>query len=127
MFARFLAVLFLMGFAGICDASCSTLNGTFASNPVGTIYQSCTAGSAGTPIVLQTSGATTVTAIPGGGGTILVEYTTSPVLNISAGTATWTAWPSGTVSATIRDVTNGPVTGIRQTPSTATGVLEIVQ
>lgn len=72
-------------------------------------------------------GPMSVTAIPGGGGTMLVQFTTSSQAQILAGAAVWQDWPSGAVSATTCDVLMAPVTAIRATATTQPGTLEVVQ
>ena len=50
------------------------------------------------------------------GGTpvaVKVQYTTSPVSDIEAGTATWTDWPSGAVTVETDDVLIYPVAAVR--------------
>lgn len=94
------------------------------------VSQSCPAGVTGDAIFVVNHGRPTVTAVPGGGGTITVQYTTSTIAQINASTANWVAWPDGTagsVSATTSDVPLGQITAIRQLPVTATGVLEVAQ
>lgn len=61
----------------------------------------------------------TVTAIPGGGGTMNVEYRTAP------GSSTWIAWPSGAVGAATADTLMSPVYELRFTAAGATGSVEV--
>lgn len=86
--------------------------------------QTITAGTTGNPVPIREPGAT-VTAIPGVGGTMLVQFSTSPEKDVDAGTATWQNWPSGTVAATTSDVLLGRVTAVRATATTANGVFEV--
>lgn len=62
----------------------------------------------------------TLTALPGSGGTLLVEYQT-------AGNGVWTAWPDGMVSAKTVAVLNGPVYALRFTAAVANGIVEVAQ
>ena len=62
----------------------------------------------------------TVSAIPGAGGTLLVEY--QLVQN-----GAWTDWPGGIVAAKTIYVLNGPVYALRFTAAVSTGVVEIAQ
>lgn len=61
-----------------------------------------------------------ITAVPGSGGTLLVEYQTAQA-------GVWTAWPSGTVSAKTIFLLTGPVHALRFTAAVAAGVIEIAQ
>jgi hypothetical protein len=67
----------------------------------------------------------TVTAIPGGGGTLAVAYSTTPNAAGTTGTATWIDWPSGAVAATTSDSLLSPVSALRFTATTADGVAEL--
>ena len=69
----------------------------------------------------------TVTAIPGGGGTLLIETTASGAAAVSAGTATWFPWTLGTVSAASRNSILHPCTHLRATAATAAGVVEVLR
>ena len=83
----------------------------------------------GTPVVFDLSGwpvPTTVTAIPGGGGTLAIEVSTTETAVSNPGAASWVAWPSGTVSARASNTLDGPVRAIRATATTAAGTLEVV-
>lgn len=81
-----------------------------------------------TPVVLTSSGSNsgafdipcTVAAIPGGGGSLLVEYQVVP-------SGSWTAWPASTVTTKTTYVLNGPIYALRFTATTATGTVEITQ
>lgn len=54
----------------------------------------------------------TITVIPGANSG-LVEFTTSPDSEITAATATWHEWPSGTVTQNTIDYIDSPITGLR--------------
>jgi len=62
----------------------------------------------------------TLRAVPGSGGTLLVEYRVSP-------TGDWVAWPAGTVSSATVYQLNGPVEALRFTAAVANGVVEVAQ
>ena len=62
----------------------------------------------------------TVSAIPGAGGTLLVEYQL-----VKDGS--WTEWPGGAVAAKAIYVLAGPVYALRFTAAVAAGVVEIGQ
>lgn len=62
----------------------------------------------------------TVSAIPGAGGTLLIEY------QLVSGGA-WTEWPGGTVAAKTIYVLAGPVYALRFTAVVSTGTVEIAQ
>lgn len=67
----------------------------------------------------------TITAVPQGGGSISVFYSTTPSAAGTPGTATWIAWPSGTVTATTSDALLSPVAGLKFVAATATGTVEV--
>lgn len=71
-------------------------------------------------------GSMTFTALPGAGGTLDVEFSTSPYADLEAGTGTWADWASGVASAVTTDSLIGPITGLRATAVTQAGVLETV-
>lgn len=84
-----------------------------------------------TPVTLTSSGSNyvnsgafdipcTVAAIPGGGGSLLVEYQIVP-------SGSWTSWPAGTVTAKTIYVLSGPVHALRFTATTVSGTVEITQ
>lgn len=82
-----------------------------------------------TPTVIVTDAAIeTIVAvcIPGVGGTMLCEYTTSPRSMVKAGTAKWAPSPSGTVSARSEVVFNAPITAIRFSATTTDGWAEVL-
>ena len=62
----------------------------------------------------------TVSAIPGAGGTLLVEYQL-----VKDGS--WTEWPGGVVAAKTIYVLAGPVYALRFTAAVSTGTVEIAQ
>ena len=62
----------------------------------------------------------TIRAVPGSGGTLLVEYRVSADGN-------WIAWPASTVSTATVYVVSGPVNALRLTATTASGTVEIAQ
>lgn len=68
----------------------------------------------------------TVTAIPGSGGSLLVQYSTSPPSQVAEGSANWFNWPNGSVTANTSNSLPGKVTAIRAIATTAAGVLEYV-
>ena len=67
----------------------------------------------------------TLTAIPGGGGTLAISYSTTPGAAALGSAATWVAWSSGTVSSSTGMTLGSAVQGIRATAATATGTVEI--
>jgi hypothetical protein len=83
---------------------------------------------AATPVYVDVQGypyPLTVTAIPGGGGTVLVEFTTTPKGAGLAGAAVWHEWPAGAVAASDTDALLSPVAGLRFTATVATATVEI--
>lgn len=68
---------------------------------------------------------TSITAVPGGGGSISVEYSTSTEAKVTAGTANWVAWPKGSVTVNASDTLVGKITAIRATALVAIGLLEV--
>lgn len=69
---------------------------------------------------------TTITAIPGGGGTMLIEYSSDETAAVLPGSANWKSWPSGTISVLTVDTLWSPVTAIRATATTAAGTVQVV-
>lgn len=67
----------------------------------------------------------TITAIPAGGGSLEVAYSTTPNAAGNTAGATWIAWPSGTVAATTSDSLLSPVAALRFTATTANGTVEV--
>lgn len=84
----------------------------------------------GTPVVIDMydfDGPQTITAAPGSGGTLAIEYSTTPwAADNSATPSTWIAWPSGTVSAATSDSLMSPVIAIKATATTAAGTVEVM-
>ncbi len=79
----------------------------------------------GTPLVLDGGGYTipapiTIVAIPGSGGTVLVE------IQVNTGLA-YDSWPPGTVSTRTINVINGPVYAIKVTALVADAVVGFAQ
>lgn len=92
-----------------------------------TTSQTLTAGAGyGNPVKIYSIPAT-INAVPGSGGTMLVQYTSSSFSSIDAGTANWTNWPAGSVSSQTSDSALGPITGIKASATTANGTLEVCQ
>lgn len=91
-----------------------------------TIQMTVTAGNTGNPVFINSIPAT-ITAIPSGGGTCTVQFSTSPYTTVQGGGGTWTNWPSGAVSATTTDYLSAPVTAVRMSAATGNGTLEVVQ
>lgn len=84
--------------------------------------------STSTPTILDGNGFSipvplTLTAVPGSGGTLKVEYQV-------AEDGVWQLWPegvSGIVSSTTTSRLESPVNALRFTASTADGIVEIAQ
>ena len=68
---------------------------------------------------------TTITAIPGASGTLAVEWSTTATAVSNPGAASWTAWPSGTVSAKTTDTLDSPIVAMRVTALVANGSFEM--
>lgn len=68
----------------------------------------------------------TVNAIPGAGGTALVEYSLTPSAIDTPAGATWMPWPSGAVSAAAVEVLESPVVALRFTATTQAAVFNLV-
>lgn len=68
----------------------------------------------------------TVTAVPGAGGTLLVEYSTSLRAEGDPAGSAWQDWPPGTVAAVTSSRLESPVTALRVTALVAAGAVEIV-
>lgn len=60
----------------------------------------------------------TLHAVPGSGGTLLVEYRVD-------GASAWAAWPEGTVSSATVMSLNGPVNALRFTAGVADGAVAL--
>lgn len=65
-----------------------------------------------------------VSAVPGGGGTMLAQATFSTAADIAAGTATWHDWDAGTVSAKANQLLRN-AQAVRFTATAAAGVGEV--
>lgn len=68
----------------------------------------------------------TVTAVPGGGGTLTISYSTTPDAARLGAAATWTAWPAATVATPTSATLISPITGLRAVAAAAAGIVEIV-
>ncbi|MEO1752019.1 hypothetical protein [Thiofaba sp. EF100] len=68
-----------------------------------------------------------IAAIPGQGGSLLVEYTLSPRQLIEQDQALWHAWPAGSVTEPTVDALLTPVVAVRGTAQGADGFIEIVE
>jgi hypothetical protein len=85
-------------------------------------YLSGTIGA--TPVVLDCftiPAPVSITVIPDTGDTVSVETSTTVTAVADPATATWLAWPSGTVSQTTRNVSLGRIVALRFTRVTGTG------
>lgn len=69
---------------------------------------------------------TGVTVIPGASGTMSVEWSRTETAVSNPGTATWTNWTAGTVSAKTSDALDEPVRALRVTAFVANGTIEMV-
>lgn len=67
-----------------------------------------------------------VSAVPGGGGTLLVETSCSANAVSAPGSATWYAWPHGAVAAAAVDTLQSPVLAVRVTAAVSDGLVELV-
>lgn len=89
-----------------------------------TLTQLMTVGTAAAVTVstetFEGSAPVTVAAVPGSGGTLLVEYQLAP-------NGTWHDWPAGTVSAATVYLLTGPVSALKFTAATQPGVVELAQ
>lgn len=83
-------------------------------------------GAGNSAVIVLHKGHATVSAQPGGGGTMAVQYATSSPASNCAG-AVWQNWPDGTVSATTTETLVNPVTCLKASATTAAGTLEVVQ
>lgn len=68
----------------------------------------------------------TVTACPAGGGSLAVEYSSTPRAAGNPAGANWINWPGGTVTSNTSDTLESPVTAIRVTATTANGSVEVI-
>lgn len=81
----------------------------------------------GTPVLVDAMAwpyPLTVSAVPGSGGTLAVEYSLTPGA-AAGGTANWIAWPAGTVSAQTVDTLVSAVSALRFTAATSTATYEL--
>ena len=83
------------------------------------------AGDALVPVYLGSSQAV-VSAVPGTGGTMLVEATWSDPSAVAGGTANWYLWDAGTVSAKTNQLLYN-ATAVRFTATTVAGVGEVAR
>ena len=67
-----------------------------------------------------------IAAVPGSGGTMLIEASFSQVADVAAGTANWFPWDAGSVSVATVQALNG-ATAIRFTAAAAAGIGEVSQ
>lgn len=82
-------------------------------------------GAAGNPIKIVAFPATVTLICSSSSGK--VQFSTSQVADIDAGSATWQDWSKGVISATASDVTDGPITAVRGVSSSGSVTLEVVQ
>lgn len=82
------------------------------------------AGATSDPV--YASGERVVTAVPGNGGTMLVEATWSLAADVAAGSANWFPWDAGTVSVKTNQMLQH-ATAVRFTAATAAGVGEVAR
>ena len=76
-------------------------------------------------LILETNA--TITVIPGATGSMNVDYSTSPVQDLTNNTATWAAWPLASVVVRTSDVLVGRIAAVRATAATVAGTLEVAQ
>ena len=67
-----------------------------------------------------------VVAVPGAGGSMLVEASFSMISDVLAGTAAWFPWDAGTVTVPTLQTLNR-ATAVRFTATTAAGCGEVAQ
>lgn len=60
-----------------------------------------------TPVFVPTG--TLVTATPGSGSTLAIEYTKGSAADVANNVAVWAAWPSGSVVTSRQDIANEPM------------------
>lgn len=68
----------------------------------------------------------TVTAVPGGGGSLALAYSTTPRSAGLGASAVWVDWPSGLVTANTSATLVSPITGLRVIASVAAGTVEVI-
>lgn len=92
-------------------------------------YQSTLSITPGDPVVLilpPVARQASVAAFPGGGGSLLVEYSLSSEAAVVGGTGRWLPWPSGTVTTGTADTLISQAMALRITATTAAGVVEVL-
>jgi hypothetical protein len=82
------------------------------------------AGETSTPVFVPVE--CTVSVIPGAGGSMLAEASTSTPSDIKNGTATWFSWDAGAVTAKAQQSVTC-VTAVRFTATTQPGVGEVAR
>ena len=87
---------------------------------------SCSTAAPSNPVIVPGDAVNLgVTAIPGGGGSIRVEFSLNPKEDVEAGTATWVAWEEGNVGTPTSRALVGTITAIRGVATTANGTLQV--
>lgn len=105
----------------------------FASSVVLAANCTTTFLAVGYPSQVQISGSNTtqmvptVTAIPGGSGTIDVQYSTSPDCMTAPQSANWQEWPAGPVSTVTSDSLVGIVNCVQAQAGNVNGTLEVCE
>lgn len=84
--------------------------------PIGTTYQDLTGF--GNPMA--------ITAVPGGGGTITLSYSTTKGAATLGAAAVWIAWGGGSPTTPTREFVQGPLTGLRIVAATGAGTVEVL-
>lgn len=81
----------------------------------------------GTPVVqvLSAGSRITVAAIPGSGGTALVETSITPDAAVNPNNATWFAWPAGAVVSPAQNTFYGGAEALRFTATVASARFEV--
>lgn len=78
-------------------------------------------------VVPATAGISTITAIPGAGGSALVEVSTSDTALVPGSTSvTWVPWDAGTVTTTTQRGLYAPVVALRLTALTQPANFEVL-
>lgn len=82
----------------------------------------------GTPqIIPERAGTSTVTAIPGAGGSALVEASISDTALVPGSTSVaWVPWDAGTVTAATQRGIYAPVVALRLTATTQPATFEVL-
>ena len=81
-------------------------------------------GAGETSSAIYVTGQCVVAAVPGSGGTMLVEASWSIAADVASSTATWFPWDAGTVSAKTNQLLQF-ATAVRFTATTAAGIGEV--